>query len=125
MAGFKEAIKIEISVEKLRERRKRIDSQISQHLLKAIDIALPQNEVEHYQKELVNREIHNLKLRNVPEEDIEKYKKDIEDKLKPLAQDEIKLYYILEAIARKENLNAENNLGEVVLGFLLSIAKYE
>jgi len=125
IAEFKDAVRIEISAEKLRERRKKIDSQISQHLLKTIDAALPQNEVEHYHKELVNREIHNLKLRNVPEEDIEKYKKDIEDKLKPLAQDEIKLYYILEAIARKENLNAENNLGEVVLGFLLSIAKYE
>ena len=125
MAGFKDAIKIEISVEKLRERRKRIDSQISQHLLKNIDVALPQNEVEHYHKELVNREIHNLRLRNVPNEDIEKYKKDIEEKLKPLAEDEIKLYYILEAIAKKEGLTIENNLGEVVLGFLLSIAKYE
>ncbi|MCK9573385.1 MAG: hypothetical protein M0R20_03165 [Candidatus Omnitrophica bacterium] len=125
MASFKDAIKIEISVEKLRERRKRIDSQISQHLLKSIDVALPQNEVEHYHKELVNREIHNLRLRNVPNEDIEKYKKDIEEKLKPLAEDEIKLYYILEAIAKKEGLTIENNLGEVVLGFLLSIANYE
>jgi len=125
IAEFKDAARIEISVEKLHERRKRIDSQISQHLLKTIDVALPQNEVEHYHKELVNREIHNLKLRNVPGEDIEKYKKEIEDKLKPLAQDEIKLYYILEAIAGKENLKVENNLGEVVLGFLLSIAKYE
>ncbi|MDD4955292.1 MAG: trigger factor [Candidatus Omnitrophica bacterium] len=122
---FKDAVRIEISIEKLRERRKRIDSSISQHLLKTIDTALPQNEVEHYHKELVNREIHNLKLRNVPDEDIEKYKKEIEDKLKPLAEDEIKLYYILEAIAKKESLKAENNLGEVVLGFLLSVAKYE
>lgn len=124
-AEFKDAVRVEISIEKLRERRKRIDSQISQHLLKTIDVALPQKEVEHYHKELVNREIHNLKLRNVPDEDIEKYKKEIEDKLKPLAEDEIKLYYILEAIAKKEGLKAENNLGEVVLGFLLSVAKYE
>ncbi|MFA5007850.1 MAG: trigger factor [Candidatus Omnitrophota bacterium] len=125
MADFKDAIRVEVSVEKLRERRRRIDSQISQHLLKSIDVTLPQNEVEHYHKELVNREMQNLRVRNVPEEDIEKYKKDIEEKLKPLAQDEIKLYYILEAIANKESLKAENNLGEVVLGFLLSIAKYE
>jgi len=124
-AEFKGAVRAEIFVEKFHERRKRIDSQISQHLLKTIDVTLPQNEVEHYHKELINREMHNLKLRNVPDEDIEKYKKDIEDKLKPLAEDEIKLYYILEAIARKENLKAESNLGEVVLGFLLSIAKYE
>lgn len=125
MADFKDAVRIEIFVEKLRGRRKKIDSQISQHLLKSIEVALPQKEVDHYHKELVNREIHNLRVRNVPEEDIDKYKKEIEDKLKPLAQEEIKLYYILEAIAKKENLAVENNLGEVVLGFLLSQAKYE
>jgi len=125
VSDFKDAVRIEIFVEKLRDRRKKIDSQISQHLLKGIEVALPQKEVDHYHKELVNREIHNLRVRNVPEEDIEKYKKEIEDKLKPLAQEEIKLYYILEAIAKKENLTVENNLGEVVLGFLLSQAKYE
>lgn len=122
---FHEAIKAEIHIEKLRERRKKIDSQISQHLLKNIEIDLPKSEVERYQKELVNREIHNLRVRSVPDEDIEKYRKDIEDKLKPLAEDEIKLFYILEAIAKKENIKTENNMGEVVLGLLLSMAKYE
>ena len=121
---FQDAVRIEIFVENFAAVEK-IDSQISQHLLKSIEVALPQKEVDHYHKELVNREIHNLRVRNVPEEDIDKYKKEIEDKLKPLAQEEIKLYYILEAIAKKENLAVENNLGEVVLGFLLSQAKYE
>jgi trigger factor len=125
VASFKEAINTEMLSEKLRERRRSLDSQISKHLLQGITVALPQNEVEHYHKELVNREIHNLRLRNVPDEDIEKYKKDIEEKLKPLAEDEVKLFYILEAIANKENIKTDNNLGEIILGFLLSLAEYE
>ncbi len=124
-AAFKEAAKAEILSEKFRERRRGLDSQVSQHLLKNIKVALPQNEVERYHNELVNREINNLRLRSIPDEDIEKYKKDIEEKLKPLAEDEVKLFYILEAIANKENIKAENNLGEIILGFLLSVAQYE
>lgn len=125
VASFKESIKTEILSEKLHERRRNLDSQISQHLLKNIKVFLPQNEVERYHKELLNREIHNLRLKSIPDEDIEKYKKDIEEKLKPLAEDEVKLFYILEAVANKENIKAENNLGEIILGFLLSLAQYE
>ncbi|MFA5272497.1 MAG: trigger factor [Candidatus Omnitrophota bacterium] len=125
IVSFKDAIKAEILSEKFHERRRNLDSQISQHLLKNIKAIIPQNEVERYHKELVNREIHNLRLRSIPDEDIEKYKKDIEEKLKPLAEDEVKLFYILEAIANKENIKAESNLGEVILGFLLSLAQYE
>ncbi|MEI8350488.1 MAG: trigger factor [Candidatus Omnitrophota bacterium] len=125
VAGFCNAIKIELSMEKLRERRRKIDSQISQHLLKTFTFELPKDEVDHYHKELIEREIHELRVRNIPDQDIEKYKKDIEEKLKPLAQDEVKLFYILEAIARKENIAVEQNVAEVVLGLLLSLAVYE
>jgi trigger factor len=125
IADFRQAIKTEIYMEKLHERRRKIDSQVSEHLLKSIKVDLPQDEVERYHKELMEREIYNLRLRNIPEEDIEKYKKEVEDKLRPLAEDQVKIFYILEAIAAKEGIKAENNLGEVILGFLLSVAHYE
>jgi trigger factor len=124
IAGFREAVKAEIFVEKLRERRRKIDSQISKHLLDKIKTDIPRHELEERHKELMDRELYHLRSRNIPEEDIEKYKKDIEEKLKPLAEEEVKLYYILEAIAKKEGLKPEHNLGEVVLGYLLSQADY-
>jgi FKBP-type peptidyl-prolyl cis-trans isomerase (trigger factor) len=93
--------------------------------LKNIKIDLPKAEVERCHNELVEREVHNLSLRNIPQDDIDKYRKDIEEKLRPLAEDEVKLFYIFEAIAAKEGLKAQNNFGETVLGFLLSLAHYE
>jgi FKBP-type peptidyl-prolyl cis-trans isomerase (trigger factor) len=124
-ADFREAIKTQVYSEKLQERKRKIDSQITQHLLKKIKFDLPKEEIERCHKDLIEREIYNLRLRNIPEDDIEKYKKDIEDKLKPLAEDELRLSYILEAISRKEGVKAENNLGEIILAFLLSLARYE
>jgi FKBP-type peptidyl-prolyl cis-trans isomerase (trigger factor) len=122
---FREAIKTEIFAEKLRDRRRKIDAHISQELLRNIKFDIPAGEVDRHHKELVDREIYNLRLKGVSEEDMEKYKKDVEEKLRPFAEDEVKLFYILEAIARKENLKIDNNLGEVVLGFILNAAQYE
>jgi FKBP-type peptidyl-prolyl cis-trans isomerase (trigger factor) len=86
---------------------------------------LPKADVERHHKELLEREIYNLQLRGISDADIEKYKKDLEEKLKPVAGDEVKLFYILEAIARRENIKVENNLVDAVLGFILSTARYE
>jgi len=124
---LKDSIKAEILTEKLRQRRLKVDEEVAKHLLKEIALDLPKSEVDHYHQELVHRQIHNLEERGVSGEDIEKYKKELEDKLRPRAEDEVKLFYILRAIAVKENLKLEkdSNLGEIVLGYVLSQATYK
>ena len=127
LVALKDSIKAELLVEKLRQRRLKVDEAVAQHLLKEITLELPKSEVDNYQHELVHRQVHNLEERGVSKEDIEKYKKELEDKMRPRAQDEVKLFYILRAIATKENLKIEkdSNLGEIVLGFVLSQATYK
>ena len=93
--SFREAIKAEIYVQKLRDRKRDIDSQISSHLLKNVKMDLPKREVERQHKELMDRVIYNLRSRGIPEDDIDKYKKEVQDKLKPIAEDEVKLFHIL------------------------------
>jgi FKBP-type peptidyl-prolyl cis-trans isomerase (trigger factor) len=125
-AGLRDSIRAEIMMEKLRDRRRRIDESIAQHLLKTIVVDVPQAEVENYHQELVHRQIHQLEERGVPREDIEKYRKELEEKTAKRAVDEVKLFYILKAIATKENIKLEEgaNMGEIVLGYVLSVAKY-
>lgn len=121
---FKDAINTEIKIEKLRDRKAKLNSQVTMQLLKNIAVEVSKTEVEKHHNELVSREVYRLGIRGVSQEDIDKYKKDIEEKLKPIAEDEIRLMYILEAIAGKENIKISDNLGEVVLGFIFSRAKY-
>jgi FKBP-type peptidyl-prolyl cis-trans isomerase (trigger factor) len=123
--NFNQAIKGQLFTEKLRERRQVIENQVRQHLLKSFKFALPSSEVQRHHQELVNREVYNLQSRGLPKEDIDKYRKELEDKCKPMAQDEVKLFYILEAIANREGIKVDNSLADVVLGFVLSQAKYE
>jgi FKBP-type peptidyl-prolyl cis-trans isomerase (trigger factor) len=122
---LKEAIKTELFAQKNQERRKKINDQVIKHLIKEVKVELPKSEVERHHKQLIEREIYNLQSRGVSETEIEKYKKDLEEKTKPVAEDEVRLFYVLDAIARRENIKAEDNLVDVVLGFILSLAKYE
>ena len=122
--SLKDAVKSQLYVEKLREKRQKIDLAVRQQLLKSFKIDLPVSEVDERQKDLVEREIYNLTNKGVPKEDIEKYKKELQDKFKPIAQEEVKLIYILQGIAKAEGLKAENNLGDVVFGFILSQGQY-
>ena len=124
IASFREAIKTQLLVEKLRSRRQDIDGQLREKLLKTFKIDLPNSEVERYYKELLEREIYNLRVKGVSQEDIDKNKTVLEERLKPMASDEVKLFYILESIAQKESIKADDNLGDVILGFILSQAEY-
>ncbi len=122
---LKETIRTQLFLEKFKERRRDIENQLRLHLLKAFKVDLPSGEAARYHRELVEREIYNLRLKGVPDPDIEKYKPDIEDKLKSLAEDEMKLFYIFEAIAKAEEIKIDSNLMDVVFGFILSQAKYQ
>lgn len=123
--SLKEAIKGQLFVEKLKERRQKIDNQIKNHLLKVFKLDLPKSEVDKHHKECVDREVYNLRNRGVSQEDLDKHKKDIEEKLRPLAENDVRLFYILETIAREEGVKVDSNLGEIVLGFILSHGQYE
>lgn len=122
---LKEAIRMEISTEKLRMRRAEMENNLGEQILKKIKIDVPQGIIEDQQKKLIQQELYKLRMQNIKEEDLEKYKNDLEDKMKPLAEKQVKLYYILEEIAKREGLqiNAQN-LFDVVVGFILSCANY-
>lgn len=124
LKSLKETIKAQLFVEKSRERRQKIDEQVRAHLLKVFKVDLPKDEAVRHHQELVDREIYNLQRRGVPESDIDKYKKDLKERLKPAAEEDLKMFYILDAIAKNEGIKVENNLGDVVLGFILSQAQY-
>jgi len=122
---FRQAIRVQLSVEKIKARRQDIENQIRAHLLKNVKADLPKSQIEEYHRQLVNRELYALQYRGLSQGDIEKYKKEIETKLEPAAADEVKLFYIFEAIARKEGFAADDDMIETALSFILSQAHYK
>ena len=124
-AALREAIRLQLGVEKLRACRQDVDTQVKQHLLKNVKIDVPRGQLEQHHKELVDREVYSLQYRGVSEADVEKYKSEIENKLKAAAEDDVKLFYIFEAIAQQENIAIDKSMADTVLGFILSEATYK
>jgi len=123
--ALKEAIRAEIFIDKLRAKRATLENYVLEELLKRVKIEVPNSLKEEQHKKLIQQEIYNLRARGVGEEDIKKHQDDIKDKLKPLAEKQVKLYYILEAIAKKESLKTDpGNMFGAVIGYILSCAQY-
>ncbi|MCF7916783.1 MAG: hypothetical protein K9L61_03305 [Candidatus Omnitrophica bacterium] len=125
MDSFQEAIRAQIQLDGLQKRRQDIDNQIRTHLLKNIKIDVPKSEVDRYHQQLVGRQMQQLKQQGLKEDDLKKYKNDFAKKLKPMAEDEVKFFYILRAIAKKENMKKDRGMAEAVLGLILSEAKFK
>jgi len=124
--ALKVAMKTEVSIDKLRQRRANIENFIAEELLKRIKVDVPDSLVKEQHDKLFQQELHNLKNRGLKEEDVNKYSDEMKEKLKPLAEKQVKLFYILEAIAKKEALEVDQkSIFEVVLGFILSCAQYQ
>ena len=124
---LKEWIKAQIYLQKYESRKRRIQSQIEEKLLKENKVEVPKKALETHHQRLVEEAISNLRFQGVPEEEIEKRKKDIKEKLKPVAEKQLKIYFLLETIAEKEGIKIDESedLIEKVLSFLVSKSKSE
>ncbi|MFO8052678.1 MAG: trigger factor family protein [Candidatus Omnitrophota bacterium] len=125
MNSFKDAINTQLHLDSLQKRRQNIDNQIKTHLLKSIKVEVPKAEIERYHKQLVDRQMQQLQQQGVKQQDLEKYKADFEKKLEPMAEDEVKFFYILRAIAKKEKIKEDRGMAEAVLGLILSEANFK
>ncbi len=118
---FKKAVSSEIYLNKIVRRRRDIEKKISDTLLSKVNISAPASLVAEHKKRVINQQVQDLQAKGFSQEDIQKHREDIERKAESLVNDQIKMYYILEKIADKENLKYDrNNLYEVVIGFILS-----
>jgi FKBP-type peptidyl-prolyl cis-trans isomerase (trigger factor) len=125
VVAFKEAMRAEVTVNKLRTKRAEIENTLTEELIKRIDIDVPRVLIEEQHRKLVEQEVYNLRLRGIDDKDINKYEDEIKKKVKPVAEKQVKLYYILEAVARKESLEVDSrNLFDAVMGYILSCARY-
>lgn len=125
LEALKDAAKVELKSIKLKQRRERIERHLKEVLLKRIKVEVPRKIVEETHQNLINQRIYTLRLQGISEQDLKKHREELEEKLKPLAEEQVKLYYILNAIAEKENLKVDNqNLYQTVMPYILTFAEF-
>jgi len=121
---LEEAIKIQLYFEKQNLQRKSLEDQIIKKLLENTTFSLPSSLVNKRLEELVEREKFNLALRGIEDEQIKSKEKDLREKFKKLAEEEARIYLILERIAIQENIPLDENIPRNVMEFLLKEAEW-
>ena len=80
-------------------------SQIENHLVKMNNFALPQSLVEEYTESSLHNFVHNM-TQMKPDQLTQEQRKAFEDRIRPTVEKDLRIGYIVHAIAKKENLEA-------------------
>ncbi|MFH1269445.1 MAG: trigger factor [Candidatus Omnitrophota bacterium] len=129
--GYPDLAELEKVVEKqvyLREenlQRQKIEKEIVDSITNGLDFKLPQGLVNRQLEDMVRQAKLDLALKGVPREKIDEQEKAITGQLEQEAKNQVKVYLVLGAIAKKENIPADDHMPRKVMEFLLKEADWQ
>jgi FKBP-type peptidyl-prolyl cis-trans isomerase (trigger factor) len=125
LAQLEEVIQRQIFIQKERQQRQKIESDIIEHITKDMDFKLPQRLVERQLEDLLRQGKLDLALRGMPAEKVEEQAGGMKQELEPQAKRQVKVYLILSAIAKTENIPQDDHMTARVMEFLLKEANWQ
>lgn len=125
LAELENAVQAQLLVQKQNQERQRVENEIVKQLTKELDFKIPQSMIKRQLEELLRQAKLDLALKGVPREKITEEEKALSQELEPRAKDQVKVYLILSAIARKENIKIDDHMPSHVMEFLLREAEWK
>lgn len=125
LSEFEEALKKQIFLQKENQQRQRIEREIIDGLTKNLDFKLPDSMVKRQLEDLVRQAKIDLALKGFPKEKIDEKEKELAEKLEPEAKEQVRVYLVLAAVAKKENIPLDDHMPAKVMEFLLREANWQ
>jgi FKBP-type peptidyl-prolyl cis-trans isomerase (trigger factor) len=124
---FKTALKRQLESDRDRQNRVDIENQIVEELLKNAKLIVPQSLVKRQLHHRLHDNLHRLKSQGLSQDELKKKEEELRQQLGPIVEKEVKIYLILEEIAKRENIAATENesVPGKVIEFLLKEAKWK
>lgn len=117
-------IERQLFIQKENLERQKIENEIIESLLKDLDFKLPQSLVQRQLQDLVRQAKLDLALKGIPRDKIDEEEKKINEQLEPEAKKQVKIYLVLSAVARKENIPQDDQVPRRVMEFLFREADW-
>ena len=119
------AIQRQILAQKDNQQRQKIENEIIETITKDVNFKLPQRLVGRQLEDLLRQAKLDLALRGIPAEKIEEEAKRLATELEPEAKRQVKVYLVLLAIAKSENITQDDHMSRRVMEFLLKEADWQ
>ncbi len=104
---LKEDVKKQLVDYKERESENELKNQVVEALVKEYTFELPESLIENMTQEILERAVQQMRMQKVPEKEIESKRGELAKKADERAKSEVRLAYLVDAIARKEELKVE------------------
>jgi trigger factor len=101
---LKEAVKQDLIKKQEAQIRLNMEEQVLEYLLKENNFSVPASLVHKRFEYLLEQAKHKLEHQGFKKEEIEKENKSLEEKLKPEAEKQVKVYFLLNKIAETEDI---------------------
>lgn len=125
LAELEKAAERQLYLQKENQSRQKMENEIIESITKALDFKIPQALVNRQLQDLVKQAKVDLALRGNPREKIDEQEKALLTELEPEAKRQVKIYLILSAIAKKENIPLDDYMPRRVMEFLLKEADWQ
>jgi FKBP-type peptidyl-prolyl cis-trans isomerase (trigger factor) len=125
---FKTALKRQLESDRDRSNRMDIENQMVEELIKNAKLIVPQSLVKRQLYHRINESLRRLKTQGLSEAELKNKEDEMRIQLPPVVEREVKIYLILEEIAKLENITtADQNesLPGKVMEFLLKEAAWK
>jgi len=124
---FKAALKRQIEFDRDRNNRIDVENQMVEELLKNAKLIVPQSLGHRQLHHRLNESLRRLKSQGLSDEELKKKEEELRAQLGPVVEREVKIYLILEEIAKLEKItvsDANESLPGKVMEFLLKEASW-
>ena len=125
MQELEKCIERQIFLHKENQERQRIENEIVLNISKDLNFKIPQLLINRQLQDMLRQAKVDLALKGVSREKIEEQEKSMLASLEPEAKNQVKIYLILSAIAKKENIPLDGHMPRNVMEFLLREAEWK
>jgi len=124
LAQLENAMGKQIYLQEENLQRQKIEKEIIDSITAGLDFKLPQSLVNRQLQDLTRQAKLDLALKGIPREKIDEQEKMMLQQLEPEAKSQVKVYLVLAAIAKKENIPIDDHMPRKAMEFLLSQANW-
>jgi len=125
LTELEKAMEKQIYIQEENLQRQKIEKEIIESITDGLDFKLPQSMVNRQLQDLVRQAKLDLALKGFTREKIEEQERTITGQLEPEARSQVKVYLVLTAIAKKENIPIDDHMPRKVMEFLLKEADWK
>ena len=125
IAELKDLLQKQLLVGKQESERQNNEKQLVDYLVNNTDFLVPESLAESRLQELIDDAKHQLLMRGMPKDEVAKRDDELKAKLKDEARTQVKVFLILDEIAKKENIKIDDHTPSATMEFLFKEADWQ